>query len=142
MGPETPKEENVATLKKPLVALLIAPDNGMRQDIIAGIKQITIREGYREGYDPGRPVILCCEKDPWCVMADITKVRHCLLSEVTEEEWRADGYASREELLTDMRRFYPDMTWDSAVTIVSWNNVRGRLVDLWRNSQAGAWAGR
>lgn len=76
----------MATLKKPLVALLIAQDREMRQDILEEIKQLTIREGYREGYEIGRPVMLCCEKEPWCVMADITAVRHCLLSEVTEEE--------------------------------------------------------
>ena len=132
----------MATLKKPLVALLIAPDDGMRQDIVAGIKLITIREGYREGYEPGRLVMLCCQIEPWCVMADITKVRHCLLSEVTQAEWEADGFTSREEMLEGMRRFYPAMTWDSAVTVIYWDNVRGKLVDLWRNFQAGAFGGK
>ena len=132
----------MATLKKPLVALLIYPDDGMRQAIVAGIRQITIREGYREGYEPGRTVMLCCQIEPWCVMADITKVRHCLLSEVTEEEWLADGFIDAHDLLTGMQRFYPAMTWDSAVTVIYWENVRGKLVDLWRNFQAGAFGGK
>jgi len=129
----------MATLKRPLVALLIAPDREMRHAILEGRKRITIREGYREGYDLGRPVMLCCQIDPWCVMADIAAVRHCLLSEVTEEEWEADGFASREELLTGMQRFYPEMDWNSAVTIISWDNVRGKLVDNWRKLRKSSW---
>lgn len=129
----------MATLKKPLVALLVAPDREMRHAIMEGRRQITIREGCREGYDPGRPVMLCCEKDPWCVMADVTKVRHCLLSEVTRAEWEADGFTSREEMLAGMRQFYPEMTWDSAVTVISWDNVRGKLVDGWAELRKSSW---
>uniref|UniRef100_A0A831YPZ1 ASCH domain-containing protein n=1 Tax=candidate division WWE3 bacterium TaxID=2053526 RepID=A0A831YPZ1_UNCKA len=73
--------------------------------------------------------MLCCPDDPWCVKAEITKVRHCLLFEVTEEEWRADGFTSREELLEGMRHFYPHLTWESAVTVIYWDNVQGKLID-------------
>ncbi len=124
--------------KRPLVALLIAPDREMRKATLEGRKKITIREGYREYYS-GMTVMLCCHLEPWCVMADITAVRHCLLSEVTEKEWRADGFASREELLTGMQRFYPTMTWDSAVTVISWDNVRGKLVDDWTELRKSSW---
>ena len=117
-------------IKKPLVALLIADDREMRQAIIEGRKQITIREGYRR-YDPGMTVMLCCHLEPWAVQADITNVRHCLLSEVTQAEWEADGFQSRDEMLAGMQSFYPTMTWDSAVTLISWKNVRGKLVDDW-----------
>ncbi len=126
-------------LRKPLVALLFSPDQVVRKAILEGKKQITIRDGYRE-YHPGTPVVLCCcEKDPWCVQADITGVRYCRLAEVTEEEWQAAGFPSREEGLEGMRRFYPALTWDSAVTIIRWKNVRGKLVDDWAELRKSSW---
>ncbi|GMR19075.1 MAG: hypothetical protein BMS9Abin34_201 [Patescibacteria group bacterium] len=114
-----------------LLALLIAPDEGMRQDIIAGAKQITIREGWRS-YQVGCPVVLCCPIEPWCVMADIVEVRHCTLAEVTREEMEADGFQTPAEMLTGMWHFYPDMYWNSPVTVIRWENVRGKLVDEFR----------
>jgi len=129
----------VATLKKPLVALLIDPDREMRHAILEGRKKITIREGYREGYDPGRLVMLCCEKDPWCVMADIVEVRHCTLAEVTPEELEADGFGDHEDMWEGMRRFYPGLDWDSPVTVIRWENVRGKLVDDWAELRKSAW---
>lgn len=129
----------MATLKKPLVALRIAPNREERLAILDGRKKITIRDGYREGYNVGRPVMLCCQIDPWCVMADITKVRHCLLREVTEDECRAGGFSSREEFLTGMRQFYPEIKWNSAVTVISWDNVRGKLVDDWTELRKMSW---
>ncbi len=114
-----------------LLALLIAPDEAMRQDIIAETKQITIREGWRD-YQVDRLVMLCCQIEPWCVMADIAEVRHCTLSEVTQEEMEADGFQTPAEMLEGMRRFYPDMYWGSPVTVIRWENVRGKLVDIFR----------
>ena len=129
----------MAVLKKPLVALLISPNQGERRSILGGRLRISIREGYREGYDPGRPVMICCHLDPWCVMAKITTSRHCLFSEITEEEQHAHGFASREDLLASMRRFYPEMKWYSAVTVVRWDNVRGKLVDDWAKLRKSSW---
>ncbi len=114
-----------------LLALLIDTDKAMRQDIIAETKQITIREGWRD-YQVGRPVMLCCQIEPWCVMADIVEVRHTRLREVYREEWEADGFDSKEDLSTGMQRFYPDMNWNSLITVIRWENVRGKLVDEFR----------
>ncbi|HLD96273.1 MAG TPA: ASCH domain-containing protein [Patescibacteria group bacterium] len=121
----------MATFKRPLLALLISPDQGERRAILEGRLKISVREGYRDGYDPGRPVMICCHLDPWCVMATITASRHCLLSEVTEEERSDHGFASREDLLAGIRRFYPAMGWDSAVTVIRWDSVCGKLVENW-----------
>ena len=114
-------------MKQPLYALLIAPDHPMRTNILYGAKTITIREGHRD-YRPG-PVMICCHLVPWAVMADITNVRHCVLSETTEEEYEADGFHSQPDLLRGMKEFYPNMTFDSPVTIIKWEKARGFLVD-------------
>jgi len=118
-----------------LLALLIAPDEEMRFDILAEIKQITIREGWRD-YQVGRPVMLCCQIEPWCVMADIVEVRHCILEAVTYEEMAADGFPTYVELLEGMRRFYTDMGLDSPVTVIRWANVRGKMVNDFRMEMA------
>ena len=114
-------------MKQPLTALLIAPDEGMRYDVETGLKTITIREGHRD-YRPGL-VMLCCHLVPWAVQAEITDVRHCALRDVTEDEWRDDGFVSQDDLLTRMRRFYPKLGLDSDVTVIRWKDARGALVD-------------
>lgn len=114
-------------LKYPLQALLIAPDHGARVAILYGDKLITIREGWRD-YRPG-PVMLCCHVVPWAVLAEITSVRHCILREVTEEEWKNDGFFSQDGLLRGLQRFYSHMTLDSPVTVIRWQNAQGFLVE-------------
>lgn len=114
-------------MKQPLTALLIAPDEGMRRRVETGEKTITIREGHRD-YRPGL-VMLCCHLVPWAVQAEITDVRHCALREITREEWESDGFVSQTDLLTQMRRFYPKLELDSAVTVIRWKDARGALVE-------------
>lgn len=113
-------------MKQPLYAILIAPIEEMRTRVLNGTKKITIREGHRE-YKPGK-VMLCCHLEPWAVMADIVSVRHTTLREVTEEEYAADGFVSPGHMWEGMRRFYKDMTMDSPVTVIRWDNVEGKLV--------------
>src|SRR3990167_3095591 len=115
-------------LKQPLYALLIAPDSGSRWAIINEKKCITIREGHRD-YRAGKPVMLCCQIEPWCVMADLTEVRHTTVAEVTKQEIEDDGFADRDDMLRQLQRFYPSLTMRSPVTVIRWTDVRGWLVD-------------
>lgn len=124
-------------MKTPLYALLIPPDENMRKTIIAGRKTITIREGHLD-YREGRPVMLCCQIEPWCVMADITSVRHTTLNDVTREEYLADGFATQADLLDGLRRFYPAINGESPVTVIRWENVRGRLVEEYLSAKGEA----
>lgn len=114
-------------MKRPLQALLIAPDPDMRRAVIDGRKQITIREGHR-AYTAG-PAALFCHLEPWAVMVDIVDVKHTELRSVTEEEWVADGFTSMADMLAGMRRFYPTMNLDSPVTIIRWANAQGKFID-------------
>jgi hypothetical protein len=115
-------------MKQPLYALLIAPIPEMRQAILNGVKKITIREGHRD-YRIDCPVMLCCHLEPWAVMADVVDVRHTTLEEISEEEYVADGFQSSEEMLSGMKRFYPNLSMNSPVTVIRWDNVRGILFD-------------
>lgn len=114
-------------MKQPFYALFVSPNIKERVDILRGKRKITIREGHRD-YRLDL-VMICCHLEPWAVMADITDVRHCILGEVTEEEYKADGFNTRDELLNELRRYYPDIDLNSPVTVIRWDNVRGWLVD-------------
>ena len=121
------KVEDSPTLKRPLTALLIAPNDEMRRNILNGTKKITIREGHRD-YQPGL-VMICCPVDPFCVEATITDVKHCRLDGVTREEYIANGYKSASEMRDDLRQYYPKIDYYSPVTVIKWDNVGGKLVD-------------
>lgn len=115
-------------MKAAMQALLIAPDPVMRHNILTGRKRITIREGHRD-YEAGRQLMIACHVEPWAVQADIVSVEHCKVAGVTMEQWEADGFSCHADLLHGLRQFYPDLQWDSPVTVIRWDNVRGALVD-------------
>lgn len=114
-------------MKNPLYALLVAPDTYMREEILLGKQQTTIREGHRD-YRSG-PVMLCCHIEPWAVMADIIYVGFPTLGRVKEEDYQDAGFSTKEEMVEGLRKFYPDITLESPVTVIRWRNVRGILVN-------------
>lgn len=105
-------------MKRPLVALLIAPVG--QPDVDAEKKKITIREGWRD-YEEGDTLMLCCHITRWASrMAKITLVRRTVLSDVTRSEYEDDGFALRETLVAGLKEFYPDLTPQSPVTVIRW----------------------
>jgi hypothetical protein len=83
-----------------------------------GRKKITIREGFRH-YVNGS-VILCCPYEKWCMQATITKVRHARLKNVPLYEIQLDGFLTYEDALNGLRKYYPNLTYDSEVTVIHW----------------------
>ncbi len=112
-------------LKPPLQALLISPDEKDRMTILAGNLNISIRLGHRD-YVKG-PIMLCCHILPFAVMANITSVKFCNVDEVTPEDYKAFGVNTLEELLDKLRKFYPDITMKSPVTVIRWEDIEGWL---------------
>jgi hypothetical protein len=104
-------------MKRALRAILIQ-GGGMKFDVLVNRKKITIREGHRD-YTNG-PVLIGCPDLNWSTMRDIINVRHCRLVDVTEEEFKADGYDSKADMLMDLSKYYPDINWDSEVTVIKW----------------------
>lgn len=114
-------------MKPALQALLLANDPQMRINTLTGVKKISIREGdrdYREG-----PMMIVDHVVPFVVQVKVTNVRKCKLSEVTEEEYLADNFKDQDDLLAGMKTYYPNLTWDSIVTIIRWDNVEGFFVE-------------
>lgn len=104
-------------MKRALQAILIAGEE-MKFDVLANRKKITIREGHRT-YSVG-PVLLGCHELDWATMRNIVDVRHTTLVEVTQEEYQADGFETKSEMLNGLAQFYPDINWESPVTVIRW----------------------
>ena len=106
-------------MKRPLQAILIAGED-QKNKVLTHKKNITIRTGHRD-YIPGT-VILCCHILNWATMRRITSVRHTQLKDVEQQELLDDGFTSRDQMLSDLQKYYPDLAWDSDVTIVRWDD--------------------
>jgi len=113
--------------RKPLYAILVAPGEEERKKIISGEITATIREG-RRNYNTGIGM-LCCHINPWVVMTTIIEVKYCRLQALKEEEYKKAGYDSLEDALQKMKKYYPKLDFESEITMITWTNVRGKLVD-------------
>lgn len=115
-------------LRRPMTALLIAPEYPMRNAIHRGEKTITIREGWRD-YRIGDTVLIGCDLAPWAVMGKISSVAHSTIRELTDPDFRDDGFESREDAVEKLGRFYKGINMDSKVTVIRWaTNPRGYYV--------------
>jgi len=114
-------KRRIHEVKQALQAILISTDPQTRLDIMLGRKKITIREGHRD-YKVG-PVMICCHIAPWAVLTKITEVRLTTLADVAQEELEADGYIDHRGMLEDLRGYYPDINFDSPVTVIKWGDL-------------------
>lgn len=104
--------------ERPLQALLFAPDTWNRDDIIAGRINGTIRYRHRD-YSDG-PAVLCCHIVEFVQMRTITEVRHCTLLQLTRNELRTAGFATTNQVIAELKKYYPDIAPDSEITFVRW----------------------
>jgi hypothetical protein len=84
--------------------------------IRTGGKKVTFRAGRRK-FRPGEIVEGKCAEGV-VVPLRITGCETKPLKEVSEEEARADLFESRETVLAGMRRFYPQMTWETEISVI------------------------
>ncbi len=81
--------------------------------------------------------MLACHFEPWAIMADITEVRHCLLSEIATHEVEVEEFGAPEDLFRVLRRNNPGFHLASRITIIRWDNIRGSLVESAKKSANG-----
>ena len=53
-------------------------------------------------------------------MRNITSVRYTTLGEVTEEDCLYDGFGGVNILKEGLQKYYPNIDWDTSVTVVRW----------------------
>ncbi|WP_078954315.1 ASCH domain-containing protein [Streptomyces sp. H021] len=87
-------------------------------------------EGVRSGAktkttrfrDPARlgPARLVFESDPEVVLpAEVTGIRHCLVSELTDQDAQAEGLTTAAELREGLKGHYPDLSGTDEVDVVT-----------------------
>ncbi len=91
------------------------------RDIVEGRKTATIRKGivkpkYREMivHGGGRPI----------AKISIERVYHKKVKELTDQDALKDGFSSREELIEELKKVYPDITEDDWVTIIEFKVIQ------------------
>jgi hypothetical protein len=92
---------------------------GVMDNLEYGNKLVTIRKGRRD-IALGELLFESVEIQREAIVV-VTKVIYCRLIEVPTEYYEKDGFESREHMLEGMRTFYPDLTWDSEVTVIEFN---------------------
>lgn len=80
-----------------------------------GQKTTTIRTGRL--FLPAGPLILQCGRKE--VVAELTGIRHCLASVLTDADAHRDGFASRNHLMRALKQHYPELAPDAWLSIVS-----------------------
>ncbi len=80
-----------------------------------GEKTTTIRTGRL--FLPTGPLILQCGRKE--IVAELTGIRHCLASELTDMDAHRDGFANRTTLMRVLKQHYPELAADAWLSIVS-----------------------
>ena len=114
-------------------ALWVSSDQIKTGSILSGKITTTVTERCYD-YKFGRSLILCNHVECWVVMVDIIAVRHCLFSEMTTQECQAVGFETCWSLLDNLRIFNASLSLSSEVTIIKWSNMRGKLVDNYKEN--------
>lgn len=84
--------------------------------ILSGAKKTTVRRGIRS-YPVGKIVELTVDNRPFA-LAKVKKVVVKRVSELNDEDAKADGFNDRAELLEKLRKIYGEMDEKEFVTVV------------------------
>jgi ASC-1-like (ASCH) protein len=93
-------------------------DDGLMEDVRNGLKKVTIRNGRRDIHE-GR-LFLRGTRSGDVVDVEVDRVLVVKFRDVPIRHIRLDGANSHEEMLAVMKRFYPDMDYDSLCTVIEW----------------------
>ena len=63
----------------------------------------------------------------------LTKSCELYAKALKAEEYNADGFGTQEDLLNGMHKYYPKIDYASPVTVIKWDNIRGKLVDEYKS---------
>jgi hypothetical protein len=100
-----------------LQSLLLADD--LFPGIPSGLKKNTMRNGRRDIILGPLEFKRSSGNGP-SEFVNVTTVKHCLAANVSEEDCIANGYRDHAEMLTGMKRYYPDFGPGNEVTVIIW----------------------
>ncbi|MEU7607713.1 ASCH domain-containing protein, partial [Streptomyces sp. NPDC041003] len=83
----------------------------------SGAKTKTTR--FRDPAQPG-PARLVFESDPEVVLpAEVTGIRHCLVSDLTNQDAQAEGLTTATQLREGLKSHYPDLAATDEVDVIT-----------------------
>jgi cytidine deaminase len=87
------------------------------EDVRSGAKTRTTR--FRDPAQPG-PARLVFESDPEVVLpAQVTGIRQCLVSDLTDQDAQAEGLSTASELRQVLKGHYPDLADTDEVDVIT-----------------------
>lgn len=86
--------------------------------MLSGDKRVTIRLGERNIQEDAALTFEATNGTHSDVIVQVEFVCSLPLGHVPHFYYEADGFTSTEDMLESMKRFYPDITLDSVVTII------------------------
>lgn len=122
-------------MNAPITVLPVPPvqELSLADDLFAGLfsqaKRVTVRARHR-AIRAGELVFRGAFDETLTTRVTVTEVIHTTLGAVSEEDARADGYFDVREMVRLMRRFYPDITGDSPVTLLRFTVLDPLTADL------------
>ncbi|MEU6818619.1 ASCH domain-containing protein [Streptomyces sp. NPDC046860] len=87
------------------------------EDVRSGVKTKTTR--FRDPAQLGA-ARLVFESEPEVVLpAEVTGIRHCLVSDLTDQDARDEGLTTVTELRAALKRHYPDLAGSDEVDVIT-----------------------
>jgi hypothetical protein len=96
---------------------------GLCPYLVAGAKNITLRNGHDTSPKVGDWARLYCTGYDMEFEALITEARHTTYGGITAQEYQDDGFQSQAEMLQIMALYYPGITLSSNATVFRWSNT-------------------
>lgn len=85
----------------------------------AGSKKIIIRRGVHS-YTPGPCLVANIENDAETFSVEITRMYVSTFENIPLEDIKSNGALCHDDLLEELRQFYPDMTANTGCTVICW----------------------
>ena len=105
-------------MQEPLQALLIAGEK-QQIEVLNGSKTCSIRMGFRN-YKIEKPILIGCHLRQWCILTEVTFVKHLLLKDLTIEMLDNEGYYNLSDAINNLSKYYPTVNENSEITYLEW----------------------
>jgi hypothetical protein len=119
--PDAPRKEGGSRDLYP--AHYITFNESLCPGIANGTKKSTLRNKHVTYVAVGEWVRLICSTSKTTFKALVTVVRHTTWGEITEEEYKADGFSSQAQMMQTMQTYYPGITLTDPATVIRWDNT-------------------
>ena len=88
-----------------------------------GTKKVTIRNRHRPQFRVDDTIRIVSSDDSWGCSTILTSVEFYTYATIPEKDFVADGFISREDMISGMKKYYPQIEPTSEVTVLRWGRI-------------------